>query len=541
LCVDKTGTLTQNRMAIRRIVTGGSHDVAPDARELPEAVHEAVEYGLLACPQQPADPMDRAFAALAERTLARTEHVHPRWVWVREYPLSPGLLAVTHVWRADDRERTVIATKGAPEAILGLCRLDAAEAARWRERAEAMAADGLRVLGIARASDAGGPAPADPRAFAFELVGLVGLADPLREETAETIAACRRAGVRVVMITGDHPTTALAIARAAGLSTAGVLTGAELEAMGERALAEALARVEVIARAAPAHKLRIIQALRAGGEVVGMTGDGVNDAPALEAADVGIAMGHGTDVAREAAGLVILDETLAAIAAAIRTGRTIYDNLRKVASYLIAVHVPIAGLALVPPLLGWPLLLDPVHVVFLELVIDPTCSIVFELDPPGADVMDRPPRGRAEHLFEARRILRAVLLGLGAFAGPFAVLATAHGADAPAGAARTLAFAALIAANLALVVASRDRPRHRPAGERNPAIRWMVAAVGVLAAATFAVPWLRELFAFAVVDPRWLAAAVLAGALPVLGLAFVGRERPGGLSHAAAQIGRPTP
>ena len=521
LCVDKTGTLTRNQMSIRRLVTGISHDVDPPVGELPEAVHEVVEYGLLACPQQSADPMDRAFASLASRTLARTEHVHPRWVWVREYPLSPGLLAVTHVWQADDGERTAIATKGAPEAILDLCHLDEVEAARWRERIEAMAADGLRVLGVARASHGGGATPANPHDFAFELVGMVGLADPLRDETAETIAACHRAGVRIIMITGDYPTTALAIARAAGLSTAGVLTGSELEALDDLALTAALARVEVIARAAPAHKLRIIQALRAGGAVVGMTGDGVNDAPALEAADVGIAMGHGTDVAREAAGLVILDDTLGAIAAAIRTGRTIYDNLRKVAAYLIAVHVPIAGLALLPPLLGWPLLLDPVHIVFLELVIDPTCSIVFELEPAEADVMSRPPRGHAEHLFEARRVLRALLLGIGAFVGPFVVLAVAHGAGAPGGAVSSLAFAALIAANLALVAASRARPWWRRRAVRNPAARWMVAIVGALVATTFAVPWLRDLFRFATVEPRWLAGAVLAGALPVLALAVV--------------------
>jgi Ca2+-transporting ATPase len=523
LCVDKTGTLTKNRMSIRRIVTTASHDVDSSAGELPEAVHEAVEYGLLACPQHSSDPMDRAFGTLASDALASTEHLHPRWRWLREYPLSPGLLAVTHVWRSDG-DRTVVATKGAPEAIIDLCHLDPAEAARWREHAESMAADGLRVLGIARAIHTGETMPANPHDYAFALVGMVGLADPLRDETAKMIATCRSAGIRVIMITGDHPTTARAVARAAGLFAEDVLTGSELEAFDDQTLASALMRVEVIARAAPAHKLRIIKALRADGEVVGMTGDGVNDAPALKAADVGIAMGHGTDVAREAAGLVILDDALGAIVSAIRTGRTIYDNLRKVAGYLLAVHIPIAGLALLPPLLGWPALLGPIHIVLLELVIDPTCSIVFELEPSDADVMNRRPRGRSEHLFETRRIAFAVALGLGAFVGPFAVVAFAHltgGADALV---RTLGFVSLIAADLTLVAASRGKPLRTERAERNPAARWMVAIVAGVVALTIAVPWLRRLFAFVMADVQWLALAVLAGVLPVLAIAIVGHH-----------------
>jgi Ca2+-transporting ATPase len=517
LCVDKTGTLTKNRMSIRRIVTTICHDVDPEGAELPEAVHEAVEYGLLACPQHSADPMDQAFAALGSATLDRTEHLHPRWRWLREYPLSPGLLAVTHVWRSDGA-RMVVATKGAPEAIIDLCHLDPADATRWRRAAEAMAADGLRVLGVARATHAGDAMPANPHDYAFALVGLVGLADPLREETAEMIATCRAAGIRVIMITGDHPATARAIGGAAGLAAADVLTGPEIEVLDDLSLTRAVARVEVIARAAPTHKLRIIQALRAAGEVVAMTGDGVNDAAALRAADVGIAMGHGTDVAREAAGLVILDDALGAIVTAIRTGRTIYDNLRKVAGYLLAVHIPIAGLALLPPLLGWPALLAPIHIVLLELVIDPTCSIVFELEPADADVMKRRPRGRGEHLFETRGVVFAVVLGLGAFLGPFTVVAFAHLSGAGDALVRTLGFAALITADLALVAASRGTPRRGDRAERNPATRWMTATVGGVVALVLVVPWLRRLFAFAVAtaDVPWLAVAVLAGGLPVL-------------------------
>ena len=518
LCVDTTGTLTVNRMAIRRIVTSSSHDVDGAATELPEEAHEAVEYGLLACPRQTTDPMDRAFAVLAEQALATTEHIHPRWQWVREYPLSPGLLAVTHVWH-DDGERAVVATKGAPEAIIDLCHLDVAEAARWRARAEAMAADGLRVLGVARATHVG-PMPENPHDYGFEIIGMVGLADPLREETPATITTCREAGVRVIMITGDHPTTAHAIARAAGLGGE-VVTGAELEELDEAALADRLARIEVIARAAPAHKLRVIQALRARGEVVAMTGDGVNDAPALKAADVGIAMGRGTQVAREAADLVLLDDSLGSLVAAIRTGRTIYDNLQKVAAYLFAVHLPIAGLALVPALLGWPLLLAPIHIVLLELLIDPTCSIVFEVEPPAKTVMKRPPRGRRERLFETRRLAYSVALGLAALAGPLAVAAFAYGRGWNDSVVRAVGFVALIAADLALaVVIARGGLRQRSRRDRNPATRWMLLAVTLVLVTILGVPWLRDLFQLATGDVRWLVLAALVGAAPVLALGF---------------------
>jgi Ca2+-transporting ATPase len=516
LCVDKTGTLTVNRMAIRYIVTSESHEVDPNASELPESAHEPVEYGLLACPRQTTDAMDRAFAQLAEQTLGTTEHVHPKWEWVREYPLSPGLLAVTHVWR-DDSQRTVVATKGAPEAIIDLCHLNANTADLWRGRAEAMAARGLRVLGVARAVHRGGVMPTHPHDYAFEIVGLVGLADPLRSETAETVAICHAAGVRVVMITGDHPVTALAIAREAGLRCDEALSGMELAALGDAELAERMRQVDVIARATPDHKLRIIEALRSNGEVVGMTGDGVNDAPALKAADVGIAMGRGTDVAREAAALVILDDSLAAIAAAIGTGRTIYDNLRKVASFLLSVHIPIAGLALLPPLFGWPLMLAPVHVVLLELVIDPTCAIVFEMEPAAADVMRRRPRGRGEHLFKASRVAFAVAIGVAGLAGPIAVLAWARVANSADAVMRTLGFVSLIGAVLALVVASRGGFPRRGSSERNSPALWMMAAVVAVVATTVVVQPLRSLFGFAAVGVLWLVGAGFVGAALVLG------------------------
>jgi Ca2+-transporting ATPase len=527
LCVDKTGTLTQNQMTIRRVIARDAHhEITAGDRTLPESVHETIEYGLLACPRHATDPMDRAFGALARATLDDTEHVHPQFKWIREYPLSPGLLAVTHVWRDEARQRTVIATKGAPEAILDLCHVDAAVAKRWRREVEAMAARGLRVLGVARADVGAGEMPSHPHAFEFELVGFVGLQDPLRPETADMISICRAAGVRVVMITGDHATTAAAIAREAGLRHDRVVTGSELEHLDDAALRSVLANIEVIARAAPAHKLRIIQALRASGAVVGMTGDGVNDAPALKAADVGIAMGRGTDVAREAAGLVILDDALSGIVAAIRTGRMIYDNLRKVAAYLVSVHIPIVGLALVPPLVGWPLLLGPVHVVLLELLLDPICAVVFELEPAARDVMTRPPRRQSDHLFDRRRLSVAVILGLAAVAGPLALVAFTTAGAATDATVRALAFVAVVAAQLALVWASRDRVRLHGRAPRNPATRYLVPIVTALTSIALLVPWLRGLLGFALLDARVLVVAAACGVVPVVLVGALATLRP---------------
>ena len=507
LCVDKTGTLTENRMTIARLVSeGGDFVPRPAAHELPEHVHELVEYGVLACPREPTDPMDRAFVRLADTTLGETEHVHPRWTPLREYPLRTGMLAVTHTWQGDTA-RLVVATKGAPEAIFDLCHLPPDQLAVWRRRVEDMARQGERVLGVARASYIGRVLPDNPHDYEFELLGVVGLEDPVRADTADMVQRCRGAGIRVVMLTGDHPETARAIAHDAGIPSDHVVTGTEVDALDDEALAARLRQAHVVARAVPAHKLRIVRALQARGEVVGMTGDGVNDAPALAAADIGIAMGaRGSDVAREAAGLVLVEDNLGSIVEAVRVGRTIYDNLRSSIGYLMAVHLPIAGLALLPPLLGWGMLLTPLHVVFLELVIDPTCSIVFEREPPAPDVLDRPPRPRDARLLSARELARSVVYGLLALAGALtAVSWHRHDAVAP-----TLALVSLVAGNLAILVASRQRVR-----APNPAVPVIIGSAAVIILMLIALPPVAHLFGLSRIDGAELIAAIAATCLPV--------------------------
>ncbi|MFZ2297992.1 MAG: HAD-IC family P-type ATPase, partial [Aquabacterium sp.] len=402
LCTDKTGTLTQNHMTVAALQAGDASwraDAAGSA-PLPEAFHAVLEYAILASERDPFDPMEQAFWDLARSHLTEQdrEHLHPDWTLAHAYALSPDLLAMSHVWQSPAQRSPVVAAKGSPEAVADLCHLPPERVDEIRRQTEVLAAQGLRVLGVARGwldgHQPGADWPAIQHDLDFEFLGLVGLMDPLRPTVVEAVQLCRQAGIRVAMITGDYPATGLAIAAQAGIDTrGGALRGEEIAALSEADLSERVRQTQVFARVTPEQKWRIVRALQAHGEVVAMTGDGVNDAPSLKAADIGVAMGaRGTDVAREASSLVLLDDDFGAIPQAVRLGRRIDDNLRKGMAFVLAVHVPIAGLSLLPLLFGLPLLFMPVHIAFLELIIDPVCSVVFEAEPEEDDVMHRPPR-----------------------------------------------------------------------------------------------------------------------------------------------------
>ncbi|MDD5247597.1 MAG: cation-translocating P-type ATPase [Rhodocyclaceae bacterium] len=514
LCVDKTGTLTQNRMAVAALCAGERRLVIDDEarlRDLPEPFHELLEYCVLASEITPHDPMEQAFHRLAREHLANTEHLHPDWSLAREYELSPDLPAMSHLWRIPDRAQHAVATKGAPEAIVDLCHLDAAARQRVLAAAAAMAGDGLRVLGVAKATHRGDAWPALQHDFDFAFVGLVGLADPLRPEVPAAIAECRSDGIRVMMITGDHPRTALAIARDAGLAVAQVLTGAELAALTPAELAARLHGDCVFARVTPGQKLRLVDALKAQGEVVAMTGDGVNDAPALKAAHIGIAMGkRGTDVAREAADLVLLEDDFDAIVRAVRLGRRIFANLRQAMIYTLAVHVPIIGLSILPLLFGLPLVLAPIHIAFLELIIDPACSIVFEAEEASAKLMAQPPRRRAEPLVASRHIALSLVQGAMTTMVVIVLYWVSLRSGTPAAQARTLAFVALVAANCALIFSSRSVIAGVGNALRDvaPIGYRVVAGTFVALIAVTAIPPLAAPFAFAGLSaPQWLGAA----------------------------------
>ncbi|MGI9134935.1 MAG: cation-translocating P-type ATPase, partial [Rhodoferax sp.] len=523
---DKTGTLTQNRMAVAALVVGDqTFDVGSDTRqkELPEQFHELLEFAVLASEIEPHDPMEQAFHRLAQEYLANTEHLHPNWDLAREYELSPDLMAMSHLWRIPEHTHQTVATKGAPEAIADLCHLPQAERARVATLAAAMADRGLRVLGVAKALHRDARAdhwPAIQHDFDFEFLGLVGLADPLREEVPAAVEECRAAGIRVVMITGDHPRTARAIAERAGIDHSHVLTGIELQQLDCARLAEQIGKVCVFARVTPQQKLAIVELLKANGEIVAMTGDGVNDAPALKSAHIGIAMGkRGTDVAREAASLVLLDDDFGAIVKTIRLGRRIFANLRQAMIYTLAVHVPIIGLSLFPMVFGLPLLLAPLHIAFLELVIDPTCSVVYEAEESDARVMQRPPRNPGEHLVSASQITLSLVLGLISTVLVEALYWAALSSGIATPQARTIAFVGLVAANTVLIFSSRSSTVRlvQTLGGTNRITFWVITGTVLSLLAVTTVAPLAESFGFAPTTwQHWLGAFGLGASAFVL-------------------------
>ena len=517
LCVDKTGTLTMNRMSVTRLYAKDAiYDFGQQpAAGVPEEFHGLVEFATLASQPDPFDPMDRAIRTLADEALKGTEHLHASWRVVREYPLAKSLLAISEVWVSPDSAQFVIATKGAPEAIADLCHLPEPDAARLNENVARMAAEGLRVLGVAKAQFSSTILPDQQHDFDFEFLGLIALADPVRPTVPGAIQECQTAGIRVIMITGDYPGTAISIAHQIGLASAdAAISGPDVAAMGEQTLRDRGAKASVFARAVPEQKLRLVNALKANGEIVAMTGDGVNDSPALKAAHIGIAMGQrGTDVAREAADLVLLDDDFSSIVQAVRLGRRIFDNLKKAMAYIFAIHVPIAGLSLCAVLFRWPLILEPVHVAFLELIIDPACSVVFEAEEEEADVMRRPPRSSTEHLFNKRMVILSLLQGSGLLVILLAIFAIALHRGQGEADARTLTFTALVMGNLALIATNRSWSRNILAILRtpNPAMWWIAGGALVFLALVLYVPFLKALFHFSTLHPNDIALCVGAG------------------------------
>lgn len=543
LCTDKTGTLTQNRMTVAELRLFGAGTFRPpqaNGAKLPEAFRELAQFGLLASAREPFDPMDKAFHALGGDHLTDTGHLPgPEWKILHAYGLRPDLLAMSHVWQTADGKRDfIIAAKGAPEAIADLCHLAPEDRAALAQSVNEMAAAGLRVLGVARASFPDQPWPDSQHDFPFELLGLAGLADPLRPSVPAAVAECRSAGIRVVMITGDYPATARAIARQAGLDAAHLLTGQDVELLSDAELAMRVRSATVFARIMPEQKLRIVQALKANGEIVAMTGDGVNDAPSLKAAHIGIAMGgRGTDVAREASSIVLLDDDFGSIVTAVRLGRRIYDNLRKAVGFIFAVHVPIAGLALMPLLFGLPILFGPIHIAFLEMIIDPVCSLVFEAETEEDDVMQRRPRSPDEPLISGRLIGWSLLQGTIAFALVAVIFIVGLRRGMPEAEVRALAFFSLVLTIVGLIFVNRSFSTSLKAAllRPNSSLAGVLLIVATVLSLTLLWPFASKLFHFGPLHWDDLAQPLGAGVLVLVLLELLKPLWPADRSGAAPQ------
>ena len=495
LCVDKTGTLTMNRMVVREVKAASKH-----SRD------EVLRAAMFASSADPFDPMERALHEAAAQEGAAGQGA----TFIQEYPLSKELLAMSRVVAFEERVEYDVFAKGAPEAIAQLC---AEPLTTVATDAAEMAQRGLRVLGVAHARVRADALPASQSGFKFEYLGLVGLEDPVRPSVPEAIAECYRAGIRVVMITGDFPATARAIARQIGLKNSDdVLSGSEVAGLSAEQLTARVRNVDVFARVLPEQKLGLVEAFKSSGEVVAMTGDGVNDAAALKAAHIGIAMGgRGTDVAREAASLVLLDDDFSSIVEAIRLGRRIYDNLKKAMMYIFAVHVPIAGMSLLPVLFRLPLVLMPLHIVFLELVIDPACSTAFESEPEHSNIMNRPPRNPKARLFDRKMMMTGVLEGLLLFAVTLSAFLIALYRGQGEFDARAISFTTLVLGNVALIWVNRSRTWTIPEllFSRNPALWAVTGGTLALLAAVLYLPWPRNLLQFSILHANDLAICVV--------------------------------
>ena len=523
LCSDKTGTLTQNRMSVACLhARSGPWQAGADTGAPPQDVVDALETAAMSRAPEGFDPMDRAIGSLVSERLPHIDALMAERELVQHHDVEGDLLAVVNVWRAKNGERFAT-TKGAPEAVAGLCQASESERAAMAKAVDEMARAGMRVLALARASL---PVlePPTVRDMPFRFQGLIGFADPLRPSVPAAVAECASAGIRVIMITGDYPATALSIAHEAGIEPGIPMIGSDIDRLDDDALRARVRSTNVFARTTPAHKLRIVNALKANGEIVGMTGDGVNDAPSLKAAHIGIAMGaRGTDVAREAAAIVLLDDDFGSIVRTVRLGRRIYDNLRKAMGYIVAVHVPIAGIALLPIAFGLPLLLTPMLIAFLEMIIDPACSVVFEAEDEEDDVMRRPPRDPQGLLLPGDLITWSLIQGFLALLVVAGIVMFEFRQGLAEPELRSVALLGLVTTNIALLFANRSF-RTSPKSilyARNPSLWLGLGAVAVILGLVLGLPALRSLFGLGLLHGPTLgacavAALVLAVVVPLL-------------------------
>lgn len=516
LCVDKTGTLTQNKMVLAKIFYQDRYFEMDHFQD--NDLKEILRFGVLASQKNPFDPMEKAFLGAGEKYLT-SEDIYADLVLKKEYPLEEKSMSVLQAYEYKNG-KTLVAAKGSPEAIFSLCHLEKDKVDELIMRSNTMAQMGLRVIAVARGSLQGSNLPLERHDFVLNFIGLVGLSDPIKAGVKEAIELCYEAGIRVVMITGDFPQTAKNIASQIGLrSGETVIEGSDLDHLNEEELISKISQVTIFSRVIPAQKLKIVNAFKKMGEVVAMTGDGVNDAPALKSAHIGIAMGQkGTDVAKEAAAIILLDDNFVSIVGGIRLGRRIYANLKKAMTYIFAVHIPIIGLSLLQVFLGWPLILFPVHIVFLELIIDPVCTIVFESEKEDSDIMQKKPKKLFQPIFDRKMIFTSLSQGLVALAMVIVSYGIAIRFNLNEEQLRTFVFSTIVFSNLFLIVANRSWQYGilKTVTRKNIAFFSISVATILMLLLSIYLPALNHLFKFESITFQMLLLTFLLGGVSVI-------------------------
>lgn len=446
LCVDKTGTITQNKMKVKSIYSDGGIFNNEDLKN-----QELSDLMVLSCEKDPYDPMEKAILEAAN--LSQLETLY-KYDLSKKIAFDSKTKRMANIYIKDNKY--YVAVKGSAETVLGLCNLDKETMDEINIEIDKMASNGLRVLALADCTSE--KVYEDLECYELTFKGLVGLQDPPKEGVEEAIKLCKKAGIRVVMITGDYSKTAMAIGEEIGLKfTDKVIVGNEIDSLSENELCEVVKSCDVFSRVIPEQKMKIVKALKKNGEIVAMTGDGVNDAPALKSADIGIAMGQrGTEVAKEAAHMILMDDNFTTIVKSVKDGRRVYDNIRKAMVYILIIHIPIAAMAMFAPLFNLPPLLLPMHIMLLELIIDPTCSIVFEGEPAEANIMENPPRPPQEPLLTRSLTIKVVLQGIIMFLAAFMPFHYMIDLGISSEYARSFSLITFIVANVTLVLVNRS-------------------------------------------------------------------------------------
>lgn len=446
LCVDKTGTITQNKMKVKSIYSDGRIFNNEDLKN-----QELSDLMVLSCEKDPYDPMEKAILEAAN--LSQLETLY-KYDLSKKIAFDSKTKRMANIYIKDNKY--YVAVKGSAETVLGLCNLDKQTMDEINIEIDKMASNGLRVLALADCTSE--EVYEDLECYELTFKGLVGLQDPPKEGVEEAIKLCKKAGIRVVMITGDYSKTAMAIGEEIGLKfTDKVIVGNEIDSLSENELCEVVKSCDVFSRVIPEQKMKIVKALKKNGEIVAMTGDGVNDAPALKSADIGIAMGQrGTEVAKEAAHMILMDDNFTTIVKSVKDGRRVYDNIRKAMVYILIIHIPIAAMAMFAPLFNLPPLLLPMHIMLLELIIDPTCSIVFEGEPAEANIMENPPRPPQEPLLTRNLTIKVVLQGVVMFLAAFMPFHYMIDLGISSEYARSFSLITFIVANVTLVLVNRS-------------------------------------------------------------------------------------